>query len=44
MEVFDASHNLFTPTAPSEAGNMELLKDLKEWDISVGQFVKLSVR
>ena len=43
MEIFDISHNLFAPKAPFESGNMELLKDLKEWDISVGRFTKLSV-
>lgn len=44
MEVFDVSYNLFNPKAPYESGNMELLKDLKEWDISVGRFTKLLVQ
>jgi Leucine-rich repeat (LRR) protein len=43
MEIFDVSNNLFSPKAPVESGNMELLKDLKEWDISVGRLSKLSV-
>ena len=43
MEVLDVSHNLFSPMAPVESGNMELLRDLKEWDISIGQLTKLKV-
>jgi Leucine-rich repeat (LRR) protein len=41
MQNLDLSHNRF-PSIPVEVGNMELLKDLHEWEVGIGLFQKLS--
>ena len=41
MKTFDLSFNLFEKI-PLEVGNLELLKDLHEWEISVGVLQKLT--
>jgi len=37
LEELDLSNNQFTPKCPTEVGNMELLKDLREWEVGIGR-------
>ena len=41
MENLDLSHNSFDEL-PVISGNLELLKELKEWDVGIGLFVNLT--
>ena len=40
MENLDLSHNLFK-SLPIVVGNLELLKDTKQWEVGIGLFVNL---
>ena len=40
LEILDFSHNEFE-SLPIISGNLELLKDLKEWDVGIGCLTKL---